>query len=148
MKIFNLDQPINPHLFIKQALIIVLLGLGNALTAIAQTPPGDSPQRIEKQRADLSGAPNMEVITSISEYPPGESVRLHSHHGLEALYVIQGASIQKPGREPNMLPTGATGLNLRDAMHAGFTVVGDTPLKLFTVHIVDKGAPLYVYPKQ
>jgi len=43
------------------------------------------------------------------------------------------------------LPTGATAMNLRDVMHAGVTVVGDVPLKLFTVHIVDKGKPLYDY---
>jgi hypothetical protein len=36
-------------------------------------------------------------------------------------------------------------LNLRDVNHAGFRVVGDTSLKLFTVHIVDKGKPLYGY---
>jgi hypothetical protein len=29
--------------------------------------------------------------------------------------------------------------------HGGFTVVGDTPLKLFTVHVVDKNRPLYEY---
>jgi hypothetical protein len=29
----------------------------------------------------------------------------------------------------------------------GFKVVGDTSLKLFTVHIVDKGKPLYDYSK-
>ncbi len=29
--------------------------------------------------------------------------------------------------------------------YGGFKVVGDTPLKLFTVHIVDKGKPLYDY---
>ena len=36
---------------------------------------------------------------------------------------------------------------LREVKHAGFKVVGDTPLKLFTVHIVDKGKPLYDYVK-
>jgi hypothetical protein len=30
--------------------------------------------------------------------------------------------------------------------HAGFKVVGDKPLKIVTVHIVDKGAPLYDAP--
>jgi hypothetical protein len=34
-------------------------------------------------------------------------------------------------------------INLRDVPHAGFKVVGDKPLKLLTVHVVDKGAPLY-----
>jgi hypothetical protein len=50
--------------------------------------------------------------------------------------------IQPPGKEPVMLATGTSNVNLRDVPHAGFTVVGDKPLKLFTVHIVDKGKPL------
>src|SRR2546422_6784517 len=97
-----------------------------------------SPQRVEQKRTDLSGAPGMEVIASIGEYKPGDAIDLHLHHGVEAAYVVQGASVQVPGKEAMMLPTGATVLNLRDVKHGGFRVVGDTSLKLFTVHIVDK----------
>lgn len=119
----------------------VLFGLGVATGLVAQTT--DSPQRVELKRADLSGAPGMEVITSTAEYKPGDTLDLHFHHGLEALYVVQGARVQAPGKEPNALPTGASLINPRDIRHGGFTVVGDTSLKLFTVHIVDKGKPLY-----
>ncbi len=42
-----------------------------------------------------------------------------------------------------MHSTGPLLMNLRDARHGGYTIVGDTPLKLFPVHIVDRGAPLY-----
>jgi hypothetical protein len=72
-------------------------------------------------------------------------VRAHAHHGVEVAYVVQGARFQVPGKEPGALITGATLMNLRDVKHAGFTVIGDTPLKLFTVHIVDKNKPLYDY---
>ena len=123
-----------------------LFVLGVASTLVAQTV-GDSAQRIEQRRADLSGAPGMEVINSITELKKGETLELHSHHGIEAGYVVQGSMVQSPGRDPVMLPTGANLLNLRDVKHAGFTVVGDTPLKLFTVHIVDKGKPLYDFSK-
>jgi quercetin dioxygenase-like cupin family protein len=122
----------------------LLFGLGVATGLVAQTP-SDSPQRVEQKRADLSGAPGMEVITSVAEYKPGESVGLHVHHGLEAAYVVQGASVQLPGKAPMSLATGSSVINLRDVLHGGFTVVGDTPLKLFTVHVVDKGRPLYDY---
>jgi hypothetical protein len=61
--------------------------------------------------------------------------------------VLQGAMVQAPGKDPSMLPTGLTAMNLRDVKHGGFTVTGDTPLKLLTVHIVDKGKPLYDYVK-
>ena len=85
----------------------------------------------------------MEVISSISEYKPGEGIPLHFHHGVEAGYVMEGATVQSPGKPAFMLPTGAPIMNLRDVPHAGFTVVGDKTLKLFTVHIVDKGKPMY-----
>jgi len=123
---------------------IVLFALGVATGLVAQTN-NDSPQRVEQKRADLSGAPGMEVIASTAEYMPGESVGLHFHHGVEAAYVIQGARVQAPGQEARTIATGATIMNLRDVKHGGFKVVGDTPLKLFTVHVVDKGKPLYDY---
>ncbi|HVK53872.1 MAG TPA: cupin domain-containing protein [Burkholderiales bacterium] len=123
---------------------ILLFGLGIATGLLAQTP-SDSPQRVEQKRADLSGAPGMEVIASVAEYKPGETIDRHFHHGIETVYVIQGASVQPAGKNPMILATGATLLNLRDVKHAGFKVVGDTSLKLFTVHVVDKGKPLYEY---
>ena len=69
------------------------------------------------------------------------------HHGVEAAYVIQGASVRAPGKPAQTLATGATARNLRDVPHAGFTVEGPDSLKLFTVHVVDQGRPLYVYAR-
>jgi quercetin dioxygenase-like cupin family protein len=125
-------------------LLLFALGIATGLTAQALT---DAPQRVEQKRADLAGAPEMEVIASILELKPGETSDLHVHHGVEAFHVLQGALVQAPGKDPVMLPTGLTSLNLRDVQHAGFKVVDDTSLKLFTVHIVDKGKPLYDYSK-
>ncbi|MBC7604099.1 MAG: cupin domain-containing protein [Ramlibacter sp.] len=133
----------NAALALSGALLFTL-GLATGLTAQTLT---DSPQRKEQKRTDLTGTPNMEVIASIVEVKPGESSILHVHHGVEAFHVLQGASIQAPGQEPTMLPTGLTSLNLRDVKHGAFKVVGDTPLKLLTVHIVDKDKPLYDYVK-
>lgn len=125
---------------------LLLFGLGVGTGLLAQTV-GDSPQRVEQKRVDLSGAPGMEVIASTAEYKPGDTIDVHTHHGVEAAYVLQGASIQVPGKDPMTLATGTTLVNLRDVKHAGFKVVGDTSLKLFTVHVVDKGKPLYDYGK-
>ena len=44
---------------------------------------------------------------------------------------------------PGELVTGTSNMNLRNVKHGSFKVLGDTPLKLFTAHIVDKGKPLY-----
>lgn len=104
----------------------------------------DITQRKEAKRTDLTGVPgNMEVITSITEYKKGERVLLHFHNGVEAAYVIQGTMIQRAGQAPSEQPTGAVVLNPRDLVHGDYVVVGDTPLKMFTVHVVDKGKPLY-----
>jgi len=107
----------------------------------------DAPQRKELKRVDLTGAQGMEVISSISEYKPGEVLARHIHHGVEAGYVVQGTMIQVPGQAPTMMATGAPILNLRDVPHGGFKVVGPGNLILFTVHTVDKGKPLYDWVK-
>lgn len=129
---------------------LIVFGAGTTLVAQALTDAlnpaqNDSPQRVEHRRTDLSGAPGMEVIASTAEYRPGDRIDLHLHHGVEAVYVVQGATVQAPGKPAMTLQTGAAAMNLRDVKHAGFTVIGDVPLKLFTVHIVDKGKPLYDY---
>ena len=127
------------------------VAIGSACTLIttvwADTMQADLPQRQELKRADLTTSPNMEVITSISEIKKGEIIPRHYHHGIETGYVLQGTMVQLPGQAPTMMQTGSAIMNLRDVPHAGFTVVGDQPLKLLTVHIVDKGKPLYEWVK-
>lgn len=89
----------------------------------------------------------MEMISSIVEYKKGEQAPRHLHHGVEEGYVLQGSMVQYPGQAPVMLETGTPILNLRDVPHGGFTVVGEQPLRIFTVHTVDKGKPLYDWVK-
>ena len=128
------------------------LGMFAALSAVtlvlsATAYSQDAPQRKELRRVDLSGAAGMEVISSISEFKPGEELPRHIHHGVEAGYVVQGTMVQVPGQAPAMMQTGAPILNLRDVTHGGFKVVGPGNLILFTVHTVDKGKPLYDWVK-
>jgi quercetin dioxygenase-like cupin family protein len=112
-------------------------------TVWADTTRSDLPQRQELKRADLTMSPDMEVITSISEIKKGETIPRHYHHGVETGYVLQGTMVQYPGQAPTMIQTGSSIMNLRDVPHAGFAVVGEQPLRLLTVHIVDKNKPLY-----
>ena len=114
-----------------------------AFVGLAQAQ--DSPNRKELKRADLTGT-SMEVILSTAEYKPGDSIPRHIHHGEEAFYVLEGATVELPNGKQIELATGSGSINLRNVAHAGFKVVGDKPLKLLTVHIVDKGAPLYDAP--
>ncbi|MGX1103303.1 MULTISPECIES: cupin domain-containing protein [Bradyrhizobium] len=122
--------------------------VGLALTAMLVTPASaqDSPFRKELKRADLSGT-NMEVITSISELKPGDTSMLHFHNGEESYYFLEGGTIELPDGKQVAIPTGAVGITMRDAPHGAYKVVGDKAIKLLTVHIVDKGKPLYDTPK-
>lgn len=124
---------------ITQLFVPLLVASTGCYVALAQT----SEPRKEISRVELSGAPGMEVISSIAEYKKGDTLPRHFHHGIEAAFVIQGTQVQVPGKEPITITTGAPILNLRDIAHGGYVVVGDASLKLFTVHIVDKGQPLY-----
>jgi quercetin dioxygenase-like cupin family protein len=123
--------------------LVILGALMLMLTVTLTGHAADSSNRTELKRVDLNGNPNMEVICSIVEFKPGDVAPRHFHHGVEAAYILQGAMIQEPGKEPHLLATGTNLINLRDVYHAGFKVVGDQTLRIYTVHIVDKGAPLY-----
>ena len=104
------------------------------------------PKRTVLKRADLTGT-NMEIIIAVLEVPPGTAIDKHTHPGEEAVYVLEGATLQFPdGREVSR-PAGEAGVNVRDVPHAGYKVVGDKTLKLLTVHIVDKGKPMTVPAK-
>ncbi len=122
-----------------------LLGVLLAFTLVSAAHAQDSPYRKELKRADLTGT-NMEVITSISELKPGEASALHIHHGEESFYVMEGGTVELPDGKQVPFPAGTTGINRRDVPHGAFKVVGDKPIKYLTVHIVDKGKPLYDTP--
>ena len=115
-----------------------------ALICVAQAQ--DSAGRKELKRGDLTGT-NMEIVVSISETKPGETLARHVHHGEEAFYVLEGASAELPDGKQISIPTGVAAINVREVPHAGFKIVGDKTLKLLTVHVVDKGKPLYDSPK-
>jgi quercetin dioxygenase-like cupin family protein len=117
-----------------------------AAVAFASLAPAqdslDPKNRQELKRSDLSGT-NMEVIISVVETQPGEMISRHIHHGEEAFYVLQGATLETADGKQVKLATGAAAVNRRDVPHGGLKVVGDTPFKYLAVHVVDKGAPLY-----
>ena len=114
--------------------------LGSGILSVSAQ---DTTTRKELRRTDLSGAPGMEVILSITELKPGDELAAHFHHGVEMGYVLEGGMVEPPGKPAFTLATGESIMSLRDVPHAGFKVVGDKTIKLLTVHIVDKGKPLF-----
>ena len=120
-----------------------------AVTFVSLAHAGDDlnpKNRQELKRADVPGT-NTEVIISVVETQPGELIPLHIHHGEEAFYVLQGATLETSDGKQIKLPVGAALINHRDVPHAGLKVIGDTALKYLAVHVVDKGVPLYDTPK-
>jgi len=103
-------------------------------------------KRTELKRADLTGK-DMDVIVTVVEVPPGETLGRHTHPGEEVVYVLEGATLGLPDGKEIPFPTGVATLNARDVPHAGFKVVGDKTLKMLTVHIVDKGKPVTEFVK-
>jgi quercetin dioxygenase-like cupin family protein len=93
--------------------------------------------------ADLTGT-DKEIIIAVLEVPPGTTIARHTHPGEEAVYVLEGATLQTPDGKEIVRPAGQAGVNIRDVPHAGYKVIGDKTLKLLTVHIVDKGKPMTV----
>jgi quercetin dioxygenase-like cupin family protein len=130
-------------MFIYTRWIAAIVASG-ALICVAQAQ--DSAGRKELKRSDLTGT-TMEVVLSISETQPGETLSRHLHHGEEAFYVLEGATAELPDGKQISLATGAAAINVREVAHGGFKIVGDKTLKLLTVHVVDKGKPLYDTPK-
>jgi len=102
--------------------------------------------RKELKRSDLTGT-NMEVIVSISEAKPGETLPRHFHNGEEAFYALEDTTIELADGKQVPITAGNVGITVRDVAHGGVKVIGDKPLRLLTVHIVDKGKPLYDTPK-
>jgi quercetin dioxygenase-like cupin family protein len=109
-------------------------------TAFAQT---GQPNRTVLKAADLTGT-DKEIIIAVLEVPPGAFIARHTHPGEEAVYVLEGATLQTPDGKEIVRPAGQAGVNVRDVPHAGYKVIGDKVLKLLTVHIVDKGKPMTV----
>ncbi len=118
-----------------------------ALVSSAHAQSLEPKNRQELKRTPLTGT-KMEVIVSTTEYKPGELIPRHIHHGEEAFYVIQGATVETADGKRLELKTGMASVNARDVPHAGIRIVGDTALKLLTVHIVDKGSTLYDAPSK
>lgn len=115
---------------------------GFAFLALTCSAHAQDATRTELKRGDITGT-SMEMVISITEVKPGERIARHFHHGEEAVYVLEGATVETPDGKQIPFQPGTASINVRDVAHAGIKVVGDKTLKLLTVHAVDKGKPLY-----
>lgn len=131
--------------FVRPLIVVAVAAVTWAGLAHAQDSLNPT-NRQELKRADVTGT-NMEVIMSVVETKPGETISRHIHHGEEAFYVLQGATLETADGKQIKLAAGAAAINPRDVAHGGLKVVGDTSFRYLAVHVVDKGAALYDAPK-
>lgn len=101
-------------------------------------------KRTEILRTPVWRAEDKEIIVQLVEFPPGATSPRHFHNGEEVYYVLEGGTVETPGRRTQARPAGAHGINQREVPHAGYTVAGDKTIKILSVYIVDKGKDLQV----
>ncbi|GEP09715.1 hypothetical protein MMMDOFMJ_2667 [Methylobacterium gnaphalii] len=126
----------------RRPLLLPTLALGAAL--IAGAASAQEVKRTDLGRSPLSGDESKEIVVQLVEIPPGATSRRHFHNGQEAFYVLEGGKVQAPGKDPIDRAAGEHGINQREVPHAGYTNVGDKPLRILSVYIVDKDKPLQV----
>jgi len=116
--------------------------LGLALACFGGVAVAQEIKRTELGRSPVSGDDTREIIMQLVEFPPGATSPRHFHNGEESFYVLEGGTVQVPGKEPRERLAGEKGINARSMPHAGYTVVGDKTIKILSVYVVDKGMPL------
>ena len=99
-------------------------------------------------KADVTGAPTKEVIANVYEVPAGSVVPRHFHHGDEFHFVLSGEwAAEVEGRPTKNLKAGE-GQYVDNGRWHGGKVVGNAPLRLLGLMIVDKGQPITSMVKQ
>ena len=93
-------------------------------------------------KIDLTGVPNKQVIANIYDVPAGAMVPLHFHHGDEFHLVLSGEwAAEVQGKPIHPMKAGDSQFVEREHSHGG-KVVGNAPMKLLGLMIVDKDKPL------
>jgi quercetin dioxygenase-like cupin family protein len=134
--------------FMKTARLtaIAFLAIGSTLAlhlAYAQQP---GVKRTELQRHDLS-APGRELIQVRVAVDPGVALPMHSHHGEEVVYVLEGTwEFQLEGRDVQKLKAGDVAFVPTGVKHRAKNIGSDTGSVLAT-YIVEKGKPLVIPAK-
>jgi quercetin dioxygenase-like cupin family protein len=82
------------------------------------------------------------TVTAIAEIPAGGSAGRHTHPGVETGYVIEGeGELIIDGQPTKLLKPGESWAIPAGAIHDA-KVVGDKPLKIMAIYIVEKDKPL------
>lgn len=102
------------------------------------------PKRTELQRTEVPGNPDIVVIVSLLEMPPGSYLGAHSHHGVEMVVIVDGGTAKTNAGESVQFTPGMTIKFPQNTVHGGFTVTGNTTIRAVLTQVVEKGKPLVV----
>ena len=128
------------HLAFGSLIFALLLGAG---WVHGQQPEGFAGNKVTPLiKVDLSGVANKQVIANIYEVPAGAMVPRHFHHGDEFHLVLSGQwAAEVQGKPEHLMSAGDSQFVEREHWHGG-KAVGDKPLRLLGLMIVDKDKPI------
>jgi quercetin dioxygenase-like cupin family protein len=96
---------------------------------------------------DLLGMEGKEAILALAEIAPGAATGKHTHPGYEFAYVLEGSgSLEIEGKPSIPLTPGTAIYQPSTQVHRGVND-SSTPLKIFSVYILEKGHPIAVPAK-
>lgn len=131
---------------LTRIIAISLLTVVSVLTLRLATAQQPGVKRTELQRHDLS-APGREVIQVRVAVDPGVVLPMHSHHGEEVVYVLEGTwEFQLEGKGLQTLKAGDVAFVPTGVKHSAKNVGSDTGSVLAT-YVVEKGKPLVIPAK-
>src|SRR5436190_2010254 len=118
--------------------VAFVLAAAAALVALAQSP---AIKRTLLQRIDVPDS-NRETVMGVAEIPAGGVAGRHTHPGVEVSYILEGtASLEIEGETPRLVKAGESFSIPNGKVHDA-KVVGDVPLKVLAIYVVEKGKPL------
>jgi len=123
--------------------LAVLAGIGWATAGSGQDQSGFAGNEVTPLiKVDLTGVANKQVIANIYEVPAGAMVPRHYHHGDEFHLVLSGEwAAEVEGRPMKNMKAGDSQYVERERWHGG-KVVGNAPMRLLGLMIVDKDKPI------
>lgn len=128
---------------VTRRISVSLIAIAGALALHLASAQQPGVKRTELQRHDLS-APGRELIHVRVEVDPGVALPLHSHHGEEVVYVIEGVwEFRLEGQGVQKLKAGDVAFVPTGVKHQAKNVGSDKGAVL-AAYIVEKGKPLVI----
>ena len=127
---------------------IVALLVGIVVTLTGPVFAQQEAIRTVLQQSEVPGGSDMQVIVSLLEMPPGSSIPLHTHHGVEIAVVLDGATAASANGEQLKFTPGMSVQFPKGLVHGGFTVTGQNTFRAITTQVVEKRKPVINPVKQ